>query len=141
MKIPDPKKQREAKELRSAKMITGQRQGSKIQEALKYAHLPVGMKWVNSSLELAGASWITYIIHPVGTTDYGVAAVRRKGFYVKAIRFGWLSESADAKHIMERVETAIHAFQREIEAGTAQVVKDGDLLPDDSCAFGSSQEA
>lgn len=139
MKIEDPRKVREAFEAAQGKATIGRHQGSKISDALQVIKLPTGMRWLdNTNLQLDGGSWVTFIIHPVGTDDWGVAAVNRGGYYVKSLRFGWLTESSSPAHILERVEGAVHAFKREIAAGTAKVVKDGDLLPGDDCAFGKS---
>jgi len=135
MKIPDPKKQREAREAVHMKAITGMRQGDKISDAIAKAKLPKGMSWMDGSVQLDRdkgghqGSWVSYLVAPAPPTPAAFVE-----YYVKPVRFGWLTESSDRKHILERIEAAVHDFQKEIAAGIAKRVKDGEIIPDD-CAF------
>jgi hypothetical protein len=141
MKIEDPAvvKAREEKQKQS---VNHKRN---LQRAIEAIDLPVGMRWVDAdNLQLDRstdhiAAWVTYLVSPVGTDDWGVASVRQAGYYVKGVRFGWLTESASPSHVRERIEEAVYEFMKEIEAGTAQKVKDGDLIPDD-CRFRSDNK-
>lgn len=135
-KIEDPAvvKAREMKKVQSVN------QKRKLQEIIQTVSLPRGLRWASNDFvnldQSSGyvSAWVGYLVCPVGTKDWTKAGQTPGGYYVKGVRFGWLTESASPGHIRERVEEAIKDFQKEIEAGTANTVKDGEIIPDD-CKF------
>lgn len=118
----------------NARKVQTYRQGIRLTAAIQTIRLPKGMTWcdsgnINAANNLTrgpSASWLTYIT--------AKAPGLSSAHYVKPIRFGWLTESMDQGHIRERIESAIHDFQRDIRDGVALLVKDGEVIPD-NCAF------
>jgi len=127
MRVKTPHEQ-QAYDLKRVQSVNQKR---KIEDVIQAFSLPAGMCFVNG-LILDQSSWLCYIL-----------ATRRHDptrCFVKGLRFGWLTESASPSHIQERIEAAILDFQKEIAEGTAQEVKDGDLIADD-CIFFPKTEA